>query len=298
MHPFLGAFAPSFSAVGSTATATLPTVTVTSSATAYNNITPVQILASTAADVSWIHIRNPANFFAATRTSTVIEVMAGGAGSEYTIIGPVSIGYSGGAGWTSLPIYVPAGTRLSMRMRSARTSTGLNFSFAIGYGGATRDGVGLPQRWVAYGLSDDASANAQGTIVTPGNGAFGSWTAITTSTTYAHDLWVPVIDGGTQTTMTAINTRVQFCPETTANSATAATNETIWEAGTVVTNTSEQMGDANIGGATVGQNRGGFLPLGGIVYAPRPAGSAISARARASAAPNANALGCSILAAL
>jgi hypothetical protein len=182
-------------------------------------------------------------------------------------------------------------------VRSARTSTALTWAYFIGYGGINRDSVGLPQRWVAYGMNDDASANAQGTIVTPGNAVWGSWTAVTTSTDYAHDLWLPMIDGGTQTVHTAITTRTRWAIASTTDAATAATNATVWHGPWSSASTGESFG-MGIQGSTSPFAIGGFGGPNGIFYHPAAAGSAVSVSARASGAPSANVLGCSILAAL
>ncbi len=298
MHPFLGAVAAPFG-VQTSDTTTPTTVTTTTSATAYNNITPVQLVASTAYDAVWLTISNAAAIGATgARTSTVFEIMSGGAGSETTIIGPVACGYQiGQAAWT-FPIFIPAGTRLSIRVRSARTSAALTWRYMIGYG-VNRDSVGLPQRWIAYGLSDDASANAQGTLVDPGNAAWSAWSSLTTSTTYAHDLWLPIIDGGTQTTVTAVTARSRWAIASTTNAATMATNATVWHGPWTITGTSETMGDGLFGGSTNAPRRvGGFGGPNGIFYHPAAAGSAVSVSLRGSAAPSANSHGCSILAAL
>ncbi len=298
MHPFLGAFAPSVSVMASD-TSTVTAVTTTTSATAYNNITPVELIASTAYDASSLFIGMRTSVaVAAGRSSAVFEIMAGAAGSEYTIIGPVSFGYHGVATSWNLPIFIPAGTRLSIRVRCARTSLALTWAYHIGYG-VSRDAVGLPQRWIAYGLSDDASANAQGTIVAPGNAVWGSWTSVAASTTYAHDLWLPMIDGGTQTAMSAYNTRTRWAIASTTDAATMATNATVWHGPWSLTGSSETVSDG-VHSASTGYPRcsGGFGGPNGIFYRPAAAGSAISASARASAAPVANSLGCSILAAL
>lgn len=296
MHPFLGAFAPSFGAHASDTT-TPSNATTTTSGTAYNNITPVQLIASTQADASWFSIQNRAAISATgARSDTVFEIMAGAGGSEYTIIGPVAVGNRPTNCVWHFPIFIPGGTRLSIRVRSARLSTGISWNYHIGYGGINRDSVGYPQRWIAYGLIDDASSDAHGTIVAPGNAVWGSWTSLTTSTTYAHDLWMPMVDGGTATTMTALTTRTRWAIASTADAATMATNATLWNGPWVSTTTAEVMNEGLYGtGLSVSGGLGG---PNGIFYHPAPAGSAVSAAGRCSAAPNANALGCSILAAL
>jgi hypothetical protein len=296
VHPFLGVFGQSYSIANAT-TQVYSTTTFTTSATAYNNGTPVQLIASTPADASSIWIRWPATSSTGVRTSTVFDIMAGGAGSEFVIIGPVDIGYSQ-VGAISLPIFIPAGTRLSIRVRSARISTAFAFQHHIGYG-PSRDGVGLPQRWVAYGITDDGSANAQGTIVAPGSAAWGSWTAITTSTTYAHDLWLPMLGGGTTTAANAIIARLQVAPASTTDAATMATNGTLWECGAASWTTAEVFGDSATGtGATSSFSYGQAAGPYALCYAPRAAGASLSARMYGSGAAAANQFAVSVLAAI
>lgn len=297
MHPFLGAGVPSIQ-VQASDTTTITTVTTTSSATAYNNITPVELIASTAYDASSLMIQlRTTNVVAATRTSGVFEVMIGAGGSETTLIGPVTFGYYNNQSYWTLPIFIPAGSRLSIRVRTARTSTPLTWAYFIGYGGHNRDGVGLPQRWIAYGMVDDTSANAQGTIVTPGNAVWGSWTSLTTSTTYAHDLWLPMLDGGSQTVHSAVVARTRWAIASTTDAATMATNATVWHGPWSSASTGESFG-MGIQGSTSPWAIGGFGGLNGIFYCPAAAGSAVSVSARANGAPSANSHGCSILAAL
>lgn len=295
MHPFLGQWGAARSVIQRTNTSSTNTA-VASSATAYNDITPVQIVASTAFDVTQISLRiNTAVGTTGTRTSTVFEVMAGAASSEYVIAGPFSVGYRATGFVVTLPIFIPAGTRLSLRVRSAQTSK--TFNCQLEYSGEVgRDASGLPQRWVAYGLNDDASANAQGTIVAAGASlTWGSWTSLTTSTTYAHDLWLPMVDGGTITAHSGRTYRSQWAIASTTDAATMVTNSTVWEGPGWTVSTGESLTDALVSAA-------GFYGLGyvpnGIIYAPRASGAAVSVRVMNSGTNDTNGVGCSILAAL
>lgn len=295
-QPFLGVYGFQRNGVLRTNT-TESNVTVTTSATAYNNITPVQLVASTAFDATWVTLRIGTNLSAATtRSSTVIELMAGAAASEFVIIGPVSLGGRNNPMIISLPIYIPAGTRLSVRLRSARTSLATSITLDY-FGGEDKHEVGYPQQWIAYGLTDDATANAQGTAVTPGaSNAFGSWTAITTSTTYPHSLWVPVLDNRTQSLAgTAGTLRSQFAIDTTTNAATEVTAGTVWDGPLLTYATTPAITDRYL---TVGCGVGLPISGNGIVYQPAPAGSAVSARAMFSTTLGNNLLGASVLAAL
>ncbi|HET7739992.1 MAG TPA: hypothetical protein VFL67_05015 [Mycobacterium sp.] len=278
--------------------ATESNVTVTTSATAYNNITPVQLVASTAFDAHHLTLRIATNLGAATtRASTVVEVMLGAAASEYTIIGPVSLGNRLNPMIISLPVYIPSGSRISVRFRCARISLALSVSVDY-YGYMGGDTPTVPNRWIAYGLTDDATANAQGTSITPGaSNAFGSWTSIVSAaTTYPHDLWVPVLDQSTQSaTGTAGTMRSQFAIATTTDAATEVTAGTVWDGPMATIATTPSIIDR---GLTVGCGIG--LPVGGngIIYKPTPAGSSVSCRAMFSTTLGSNLLGASVLAAL
>jgi hypothetical protein len=271
---------------------------VTTSATAYNNVTPVQMIASTPWDATSISIRCPAHVTSAGRSSAVFDIMIGGSGSEQVLIGPVPFGGFAATSILTLPIYIPAASRLSVRVRSSKLSTAHAFVYVL-RGSPNAEATGFPHRWVAYGVSDDTTANAQGTIVAPGaSNTWGSWTSLTASTTYAHDLWMPMADIGTASaTANSELWRSQFAIASTTDAATMATNGTVMEGPWVQANSGESVG--NYDGPTTGRWLGWGMSYGGIFYHPAPSGSPVSARAMNSAAsPSSNAFGLSILAAV
>lgn len=267
----------------------------TTNATAHTwNSSPTQLVASTAFDSTLIHIRVTSGTSASgVRSDTLLELFVGASGAETSIVGPVSIGHRPGGSNLILPLLVPAGSRLSIKYKSARTSVAINTCIEL-YGPPNADTSGLPTRWVSYGIVDDAS-NSRGTLVTAGSSnAWGSWTALTTSTTYAHHLWLPMVDGGTAGTMTAMNYRSQFAIASTTDAATEATNGTAWDGPMWATDTSERVTDNLTGGQWV---MGGPGPNGPI-YLPRAAGAAVSMRAMCSTTPDSSACGGHILAAV
>lgn len=296
MHPFLGVFGAQRNSVMRT-NATLNVTSHTSSATAHTyNATWTTLVASTAFDSVGISIRlNTATASSGVRSDALMVVGVGSAGSEQVVIGPVAIGFRSIGTIISLPIFIPAGSRIAIRHKSARTSLAIAYTVDL-YGTTNRDTVGIPQRWVAYGLVDDAS-NSRGTQVTAGNSnGWGSWTALTTSTTYAHDLWVPVIDGGSASTTTALSYRSQFAIASTTNAATMATNGTQWDGPLWATTTAELMND-QMRSAAGNWAIGCTFDPGGIIYAPTQAGAAVSMRAMCSGTAEASCFG-SILAAI
>lgn len=299
MHPFLGAWGAPFITAQRTNT-TPSTITTTTSATQYNNITPVEIVASTTYDVGMIHLRSGSSISTtATRTDTVVELMAGAASSEQTIVGPIPWGGRQTGTRLLLPIFIPAGTRLSIRVRSRRQSVALLWTLDT-YPAGNRDNVGYPQKWVAYGLVDDASTAARGTIVVPGSSnAWGSWTQVVASTTHAHDLWLPMVDAGVMGngTTTAINTRSQFAIASTTDAATMATNGTVWDQGGLRTSTTEQVW-CDLQSSTAAAPTGLGLAGQGLLYQPTASAATVAVRAMCSGTPDANSFSASILAAL
>lgn len=298
MHPFLGVFGASYNSVQRTNT-TVSNTTLTVAGTAHTWSTPVQLVASTPFDTVGFMLRVGITATSGARSDTLLRLMVGGAGAETPVVGGFSFGNRQTGSTLTLPLFIPAGSRLSVAAKMARTTPNLSIALDL-YGGPNRDGVGLPTRWVAYGLTDDAS-NSRGTIVAPGaTNTWGSWTALTTSTTYAHDLWVPMIDGGSATAITAVNYRSQFAIASTTDAATMVTNATVWDGPGALGTTAEQLLDNyfGAGAASTPMHSGAPFTPGGIIYAPRAAGAAVSARAMCSGTPDTNGFGCSILAAL
>jgi hypothetical protein len=273
----------------STATHTAPATTHT------YNATWTQLVASTAFDAVGFMLRlNTATAVSGARSDYIVQLGIGTAGSEQVVM-TAPIGFRAIGTQISLPLFIPAGSRIAVRHKGFVTVKALAYTFDY-YGSQNRDMSGLPQKWVAYGLTDTASQSS-GTAVTSGNtNAWGSWTALTTSTTYAHQLWVPMIDAGTAAAATALNYRSQFAIASTTDAATMVTNATVWEGPIWTTTTAELMNSAltvTAGSWVIG---GQFSPLG-IIYDPKPDASAVSMRAMCSGTAEATCFG-SILAAV
>jgi hypothetical protein len=228
------------------------------------------------------------------RSDYIVQLGIGTAGSEQVVL-EAPIGFRAIGTQISLPLYIPAGSRIAVRHKGFVASKALAYTFDY-YGSQNRDTAGLPRRWVPYGLVSDAS-NSRGTQVTAGNSnAWGGWTALTTSTTYAHQLWVPMIDGGSVAATTALNYRSQFAIDDTTDAATMVTNATVWDGPIWSTTTAELMNSAltvTAGSWVIG---GAFQPSG-IIYDPKPDGAAVSMRAMCSGTAEASCFG-SILAAV
>jgi hypothetical protein len=230
----------------------------------------------------------------AARSDYLLQIGVGAAASEQVVV-EVPIGFRAIGTTISLPLFVPAGSRISVRHKGFVLSKTLAYTFDY-YGSPNRDGVGLPQKWVLYGKVDDAS-NSRGTEVTAGStNAWGSWTSLTASTTYPHELWVPCIDGGTVGGTTALNYRSQFALASTTDAATEVTNSTVYEGPLWNTASTELMNDQmNVTAGT--WVIGGGIGPNGYIYHPKPAGSPVSMRAMCSGTAEASCFG-SILAAV
>lgn len=252
---------------------------------------PVQFVASTAEDSNILRIWNIAsNANSGLRGDTAIDIMLGTAGSEYPIISGLLFGGRPAYSSYTLPIYIPAGSRISGRVASGATSRSLTWNIDTWRKTGMDRG---PSRWIAYGTNISSGVGAYGTLITPGNATFSAWAALTTNTTYSHDLWMPMTAVGTGTAITALNYRSQFAIASTADAATMVTNGTgyfegSWHTGT----TAEIWGNFATGANPV------HMGLQDVYYAPRTAAASVSARTMCSAAPDSNIASCAILAAV
>lgn len=294
LHSFPGQYGHARLSLSRTNTAVTGQGTNTTGTTAHVWTTPTQLIASTSFDTHAICFRtSSATATSNTRSDTLVEIMIGGSGAETSLIGPVSMGHRSTNTTIMLPVFVPVGSRISVRFKSNLTSKGFA-CFVDLFGSPGEHEGGLPTRWVSYGLVNDAS-NSHGTAFTPGtSNAWGSWTAITTSTDYAHSLWVPQIDGYTAASMTALNYRSQFAIGTTSEAATMVTNGTVLEGPMWASTTGEQQTEQFSFGAWYVGLAVGSQPI----WAPRGPGAAVSVRGMCSGTPDANAQGASILAAV
>ena len=145
-----------------------------------------------------------------TRTEALVDIAIGptGGGSEQVILPNLLAGWSGanplrnGERVVSVPMYIPAGLRVSGRCQSAIASDTVDLGLALSCGFS-----GPP--WAAFTCADAYgvdTATSMGTAVTAGNsGTEGSWTNIgsTTSRDY-YGLYILVQSETTGTTMTSL----------------------------------------------------------------------------------------------
>lgn len=162
-----------------------PGVQVMTGAAASTKGTVVQLIASTAFDSYLMQVVVTGIGVSAGTTRMCVDILTGAA-TEEVLIADLLCGFVGsfinvdpGPVQYMIPIYVPAGTRLSARAASDRTSTNCRVSVQL-YGGAGYPPFPVGQRVITYGITTVPG----GTNVTPGAlGAEGAWTQITASTT-------------------------------------------------------------------------------------------------------------------
>lgn len=165
---------------------------VTFPATAHTKSAWVQVIASTAANANYLQFLSGSVSLEATDTSTLLDIGVGAAGSEVVVVPDLAIG-----GWssaiTAMPVAIPSGARVSIRLQSARTTGTLSNNGILLL--SSPDYALTPASVDVIGINTGTSA---GTAL---SGASGAWTQITSST--AKDYQCVVIVPSTSSTNTA-----------------------------------------------------------------------------------------------
>ena len=137
-----------------------------------------------------------------TDTGVLVDIATGAAAAEVAILNDYDAGQAAG-NVTGAAVYgvaqtfprrIAASTRLSGRIRATVVSETAVVALAVLEGAGHIENVGS---WVTYGA---VTASSRGTLVAPGNGAYGSWTEIGT-TSEAHNLLRVGYDAGGDTTI-------------------------------------------------------------------------------------------------
>jgi hypothetical protein len=136
-----------------------------------------QIIASTAAQGSWLHINCGAFNATATNTASLLDIAIGASGSEVPIISNVAVG-GAAAVYFTFPVQIPSGSRLSARIQSVVTGgkTGTVILYVVDAG----DYALSPTSVDVIGTD---TATSKGTDFT---GSSGTWVEATASTTQAY----------------------------------------------------------------------------------------------------------------
>jgi hypothetical protein len=176
---------------------------ITAGASAATKGTTTEIIASTNFEAFLVEVFCSEHGTAGTASQACLDILIGAA-TEEVLIPDLLAGYSGagiaarvGPKRWMFPLYIPAGSRLSARIASNRTSQTARVGIIL-YGGQSMGLLPYGTKVVTYGIGSVPN----GTAITPGaSGAEGSWTQITASTTEDHIALVPsfTVQGDTTT---------------------------------------------------------------------------------------------------
>lgn len=132
------------------------------------------VLSRTPTDVHYVVVGVPNVSAASTNPATLLDIAIGDSGSEVVIASGIPFGGSGGGMSFGLPLFIPAGSRVSVRAQSARTNLSIIGTFVRMY--ATPFGATTPASIDVLGVSRANSG------ATPMSGSAGTYTQIAAST--------------------------------------------------------------------------------------------------------------------
>jgi hypothetical protein len=159
---------------------------LTANTSAHTKGSWTQVIASTAAQGSWLSVLCTGFNTAATNTASLIDIAIGASGSEVAVISNVSVGGATGLNF-SFPVQIPSGSRLSARIQSVVTGgkTGTVNLYVLDAGDYSLS----PSSVDVIGTS---TADSQGTSF---SGASGTWveSIASTSQRYRAVSFVPSI---------------------------------------------------------------------------------------------------------
>jgi len=150
------------------------------------NPTFTQMIASTAFDATLVVLTIGVNNVSNGDSSSLLDIAIGAASSETVIIPDLMAGFVGdvsvsaGSRHYIFPLYIPAGSRISARTQSVRTSGSMTVYVQLFGGPHNPDRWWYGQQVTAYGHN---AANSAGTKFTPGDtGAEGTGVSLGTTT--------------------------------------------------------------------------------------------------------------------
>lgn len=149
------------------------------------------VLSSTPTDVHYVSVAAPNLAAASTNSATLIDIGIGASGSEVVIASGIPFGGSGGGINFGLPLFIPAGSRVSVRAQSARTNFSMAGLAVRMY--ATPFGATTPTAIDVLGISRANSG------ATPMSGSAGTYIQIVASTAkdYQSVICLPSLAAGT-----------------------------------------------------------------------------------------------------
>lgn len=150
------------------------TVTVTASGTTHTKGAWIEVVASTAYTANRLTLQFGANQVTNNNSSALLDVGFGAAGSEVVKIANIGVGFSNG-GSMDIPLQIPSGTRIAVRMQSASASKTMTVSALISQTAKTLT-INPSSTANTFGANTTTS---QGVTFTSANGSKGSWAQIT-----------------------------------------------------------------------------------------------------------------------
>lgn len=149
-------------------------VTVAASGTAHTKGAWIEVIASTGFAANRITFQFGANQVTNTNSSALLDVGFGAAGSEVVKVANIAVGYSNG-GSIDIPLLIPSGTRIALRMQSASAGKTMTAQACIA---RTAKTLTVDPSGAASTFGANATTS-QGVTFTSGNGSKGSWVQVT-----------------------------------------------------------------------------------------------------------------------
>lgn len=164
-----------------------------------------QLIASTNEDAYAISIMVTGVQVTGVVTSYLLDIGVGASGSETDLIqdldcwGAPALGASAGAASWFFPVFIAKGTRVAARAQALAASDTANVAIWL-HQAINGWGMQVPTQWKRLG----AVTSSNGVSVTPGSGAFGSWTTILDPITENYSWWHVGMDGLADISLTGV----------------------------------------------------------------------------------------------
>ena len=154
-------------------------MTVTGSATAHTKGSWTQIFASTTVDSGYLVLMPDDITVSATNSATLVDIGVGAAGSERIVIADINVGAWGHGAMFQTPLFIPAGSAVSVRLQSAITSKVMNGRLSLLPSPVLGESAKFSETW---GASSATSAGL--TLTTPSvSGTDTAWQQISAGIT-------------------------------------------------------------------------------------------------------------------
>jgi hypothetical protein len=185
--------------INSSGASTVQSAAAVANATPHTKATSwTPLIASTTADIHLLTLETSQSTQApGADSSTLIDVGIGAAASETAIIPNIPFGYLGASGRYEIPVYIPAGSRISLRSQSVTGSKSVTI-YARGF---TLPNSLIPATYVINYGADTATSHGVSLGAAGATNTKTSWTIITSATTERLMAIAVGIQGNAQTTM-------------------------------------------------------------------------------------------------